>query len=83
MNTRVEWTEEQAQADLAVRHYPGKWEQAKRLALDRRHYGGEYEDISYWERVRYLYLELGGLYVGQLNPQQQYVYFQTSTAFRA
>lgn len=82
---RAEWTEEQAKQDLAVLHYPGKWAQARQMGHDRRYFTGPYEGFSYWERVRYLYLELGGLYVGQLEFTQTLRYYAKppETAYRA
>lgn len=50
-----------AMRDLAIRHYPGKWKSAQKLADTRHH-----PEIDYWAAVRKLYLELGGEYVGQL-----------------
>ena len=62
--------EAKAMAGLAVKHYPGKMKQAKRLAETH------HTELPYWGRVRLLYLELGGLYIRQLKPKQQASYFQ-------
>jgi hypothetical protein len=51
-----------AQEGLDVKHYPFKWKEAKVMAernqrTDSNHY------LPYWERVRLLYLELGGEFI--------------------
>ena len=51
--------EQQAQQGLDVDHYPFKWKQAQRLAESNERKDGR-EVLPYWERVRLLYLELGG-----------------------
>ena len=60
----------EAQRDLAIKHYPGKWRTAITMAGVR--------DKNYWGRVRLYYLELGGLFIGQLKPGQQALYFNGS-----
>jgi hypothetical protein len=50
-----------ARQDLDVRHCPFKWKQAKRLA-ERNERKDDNRLLPYWERVRLLYLELGGEY---------------------
>ena len=50
--------------DLDLAGYGFKWKKAKEMAL--RNDGDENTRIlPYWERVRLLFLELGGLYVNQ------------------
>lgn len=49
-------SELKALAGLAVKHYPGKLKQAKRLAETH------HTELPYWGRVRLLFLELGGEY---------------------
>lgn len=63
-------TQIQAMEGLAIKHYAGKLKTAKILAESH------HPDLPYWARVRRLYLELGGLYIGQLKPSQQAAYFQ-------
>lgn len=54
--------ESQATAGLDVAHYPFKWKQAQKLAQSN-----ERQDdnrlLPYWERVRLLFLELGGEFI--------------------
>jgi hypothetical protein len=48
-----------AAQELNVKGYSGKWKVAKKIAVDekcRRHLIG----LPYWERVRNIFLELGG-----------------------
>lgn len=66
-------TEAQATADLAIKHYPRKWQSAQKHAAFAK---GRPE---YWETVRRYYLELGGIYIHQLNPKQRTVYFEGAT----
>ena len=63
-------TKREAMQGLALKHYPFKWKQAQRLA------GNHHIELPYWARVRRLYLELGGLYIGQLDAKSQSFYFQ-------
>jgi len=51
--------ESAAQQGLDIEHYPGKWRQAKVLATHNQR-RDDYRLLPYWERVRLLYLELGG-----------------------
>ena len=48
-----------AQEGLAVRYYLGKWKVAQGLAVKNER-KDEARLLPYWERVRLLYLELGG-----------------------
>ncbi len=59
---KVASDEKIAQEGLNVRGYHFKWKQAKALAAnnDRTDAG---HILPYWERVRLLFLELGGEYV--------------------
>lgn len=49
---------------LDVVHYSGKWAEAQRLALLNER-SDDNHLLPYWERVRLLFLELGGRYTGQ------------------
>jgi hypothetical protein len=64
------FNEAEAMDGLAIKHYHFKWKSAKVMA------GNHHQDFPYWARVRILYLELGGLYIHQLNPRQQALYFK-------
>jgi hypothetical protein len=66
-------TEREAKQDLAVLHYPGKWKAAQR-SVDGNHDSQTRRSWPYWKRVRQLYLELGGEYVGQLQILQRLRY---------
>lgn len=44
---------------LDIGRYPGKWRIAQKLALANER-SDENRLLPYWERVRLLYLELGG-----------------------
>jgi hypothetical protein len=48
---------------LDVRGYAGKWAKAKDMAL--AHERGDHDRMPYWDRVRLLFLELGGQYADQ------------------
>lgn len=54
-------SEEIATAGLDVARYPGKWEKAQEMAFQRERCKDR-SLLSYWERVRKLFLELGGEY---------------------
>lgn len=50
-----------AQEGLDTRRYPFKWKEAKRLA-EKNERTDDNRLLPYWERVRLLFLELGGEY---------------------
>lgn len=54
--------EQTAQQGLNVRGYRGKWRQAMRLA-SRNERTDDIRLLPFWERVRVLFLELGGEYL--------------------
>lgn len=74
-------TEQECKQDLAIRHYPGKWkaalDMAKRAKASRSLPGEDY-----WAHVRRTYLELGGQFVGQLDPIQQAHYFELAAVLQ-
>lgn len=53
-------SEFQAADQLDIKHYPFKWKRAQEMALDEAVYSADMKLLPYWERVRQLYLELGG-----------------------
>ena len=57
----------EAERGLAIRHYPGKWRSAQQIAEREWHI----THPKFWETVRLRYLELGGLFVDQLTPEQR------------
>lgn len=59
MSDRITEEERVAREGLDIDHYPGKWKSAQRLATSNERRDG-YNHMPYWERVRLLYLELGG-----------------------
>jgi len=54
-------SEETAKAGLNISGYHFKWKQAKALA-ERNERTDDWRILPYWERVRILFLELGGEY---------------------
>jgi hypothetical protein len=61
--------ERTAREGLDVRGYPGKWLKAQELAQsNQRRDNGRL--LPYWERVRLLFLELGGEYSGTEYPSK-------------
>lgn len=54
-------TRDQAADGLSIRRYSGKWKKAQVMAKDRRNLRDR-KGLSYWERVRVLFLELGGTF---------------------
>lgn len=58
----MHYTDEQiASQGLNVAAYAGKWKTAQTMALQAQSYP-DHRVLPYWERVRKLYLELGGDY---------------------
>jgi hypothetical protein len=55
--------EETAKQGLNVKGYGFKWRQAKRLAESNER-KDDNRLLPYWERVRLIFLELGGEYAG-------------------
>lgn len=54
--------QKKAMEGLDIFGYAGKWRKAKELAIkNERH--DDYKHLPYWERVRLLFLELGGGYL--------------------
>lgn len=53
-----------AATGLNITGYHFKWKEAKKLALSNQR-KDEYRLLPYWERVRLLFLELGGEFIGQ------------------
>lgn len=49
---------------LNIEGYNGKWKKAMELA-SRNERQDDYRLLPYWERVRVLFLELGGCYIDQ------------------
>jgi hypothetical protein len=70
-NIRSQIEQDVYSKDLAVKHFPGKWKEAKRMAGDRLN---AEEGVEYWLLVRRFYLELGGEYVEQLQPRERREY---------
>ena len=68
---RRDWErEKQASSGLNITGFHGKWLKAKELARLNERTGALSADdntrlLPYWERVRLLFLELGGEYVDQ------------------
>jgi len=60
-----------AEQGLDIRRYPFKWKEAQRLAtLNER--TDDNRLLPYWERVRLLFLELGGEYLsGEDQPSER------------
>jgi hypothetical protein len=56
-------TEEIASQGLDITHYSGKWRTAVELAIKNER-TDDNRLLPFWERVRLLYLELGGEYGG-------------------
>jgi hypothetical protein len=56
----IESNEELAAEELNVRGYAGKWKRAQELAQDGKPQDSGAIGLPYWERVRKLFLELGG-----------------------
>lgn len=56
-----------AKEGLDVSHYPGKWRAAIRLAISNER-TDENRLLPFWERVRILFLELGGEYLPGAKP---------------
>jgi hypothetical protein len=52
--------EQVAREELDIDHYPGKWKVARQMAANPRTYEDNRHLLSYWERARLFYLELGG-----------------------
>jgi hypothetical protein len=50
----------EAISGLDIKHYPGKWKTAQGLAHKPN---SDNYFLPYWERVRLLYLELGGEFI--------------------
>lgn len=48
-----------ASEDLNVTGYSGKWRAAKEIAVEGKH-DSRHTGLPYWERVRVIFLELGG-----------------------
>lgn len=63
-NNAIIDSEEQAKAGLNTRGYHFKWKQAKALAAQNER-TDDGRILPYWERVRLLFLELGGEYAGK------------------
>lgn len=57
-------SEEQAKQGLNVSGYHFKWKRAKYLA-EKNDRADDFRILPYWERVRLLFLELGGEYAGE------------------
>lgn len=57
-----ETAKKQAMSDLDVAGYPGKWKAAQELA-EKNERTDDNRLLPYWERVRILFLELGGEYL--------------------
>ena len=73
-------TKSEATHDLAILHYPGKWKAAQR-SVENNADSQSRRSWPYWKRVRQLYLEFGGEYIGQLQPLQRLRYaLQLDTA---
>ena len=68
-------TEQEANRDLAIIHYPGKWKSAQRSVAANADSQSR-RSWPFWKRVRQWYLEIGGLYVGQLQESQRWQYYQ-------
>lgn len=77
MKTEIFITECDAYCDLAVKHYGGKWKHAKEY-VSGGHDAKDRAGMPYWNRVRLVYLELGGEYVEQLKIMQKLQYSQAS-----
>lgn len=54
--------EQVSSEDLDISGYNGKWKQAQRLATKNERID-DIRLLPYWERVRVLFLELGGDYL--------------------
>lgn len=55
--------EKRASEGLNVRGYSGKWRKAQEIAL--RNETDDIRLLPYWERVRVIFLELGGEYINE------------------
>lgn len=55
----IQSNESIAAQELNIRGYAGKWKAAKELAVDGKH-DHRHSGLPYWERVRVIFLELGG-----------------------
>jgi hypothetical protein len=62
--TRALYAEEEAKAGLNLKGFRGKWKQAMQLARENERTDDNHL-LPYWERVRLLFLELGGQYIDQ------------------
>jgi hypothetical protein len=51
--------ESAAREGLNIAAYPGKWQEAQRLAHNDN-LSEDHRSLPYWERVRYIFQELGG-----------------------
>jgi hypothetical protein len=55
----IQSSEAIASQELNVSGYSGKWRAAKEIAIEGK-YSSHLRGLPYWERVRNIFLELGG-----------------------